>query len=121
MGLEDQCLAFRGRCFVVPPWESCRFSDNLEAGRLRIGRLPKQLVITAVLATALAYVTPVFHRNEYAKAVVDYAKNPNSENDATLRVERAKNQGVALRTHIVAAGVLLVLTNAGYFMARRWP
>jgi ABC-type spermidine/putrescine transport system permease subunit I len=88
----------------------------------RIGRLPIQLVITAVLATALAFVTPVFvHRNEYSKAVVDYAKNPNSENDANLRVESAKNQRVILRTHIVAAGVLFVLMNAGYFVARRWP
>ena len=86
----------------------------------RIGRLPKQLVITAVLATALAFVTPVFvHRNEYNKAVVDYAKNPNTENGATLRVERAKNQRVILRTHIVAASVLFVLMNAGYFVARR--
>ena len=87
----------------------------------RIGRLPAQLVITAVLATALSFVTPVFvHRNEFTKAVVDYVKNPNSENDAILRVERAKNQRIALRTHIEAAGVLFVLMNAGCFVARRW-
>ena len=88
----------------------------------RIGRLSKQLAITAVLATALAFVTPVLvHRNQYAKAVVDYVKNRNSENEAALRVERHKNHMVALRTHIVAAGVFFVLINLGYFAARRWP
>jgi hypothetical protein len=50
----------------------------------RIGRLPAQLVITAVLATALAFVAPVLvHRDEHAKAVADYVKNPNSDNDST--------------------------------------
>jgi hypothetical protein len=88
----------------------------------RIGRLPAQLVITAVLATALAFAIPVFiHRNEYTKAVVDYVKNPNSENAAILRGERAKNRQIALTTHIEAAVVLFVLMNAGCFAARRWP
>jgi hypothetical protein len=50
-----------------------------------IARLPAQLVITAMLATVLSFITPVFvDRHEYAKAVVDNIKNPNSENDATL-------------------------------------
>src|SRR5229473_8030642 len=87
----------------------------------RIGRLPTQLLITTVLATALAFAIPVFvDRHEYTKAVVDYVKNPNSENDATLRVQRAKNQRVVLRTDLVAAGVLFVLMNAGCFVVRRW-
>jgi hypothetical protein len=88
----------------------------------RIARLLAQLVITAVLATALAFLPPVFvHRHEYAKAVTDYVKNPSPENDAILRVERAKNQRIKLRTHVEAAGVLFVLVNAGCFVARRWP
>ena len=88
----------------------------------RIGRLPAQLLMTVVLATAVAFAIPVFvDRREYTKAVVDYVKNPNPENDATLRAERAKNQRVVLRTDLVAAGVLFVLMNAGYFVARRWP
>jgi hypothetical protein len=79
------------------------------------------LGITAVLATALSFVTAVFvHRNEYTKAVVDYVKNPNSENDAVLRVQRTKNQRIAFETHIVAAGVLFALMNAGCFVAARW-
>ena len=87
-----------------------------------IGRLCVQLLITAVLATALAFAPPVFvHRKEYTKAVRDYVENPNSENDAMLRVERAKNQRIALKTHIEAAGVLFVLMNAGWFVAGRWP
>jgi len=79
-------------------------------------------VITAALATALAFVFPVFvHSNEFTKAVTEYVKNPSSENDAILRVERAKNQRIVLRTHIEAAGVIFVLMNAGYFVTRRWP
>jgi hypothetical protein len=87
----------------------------------RIARLPAQLGITAVLATVLSFVIPVFvDRHEYAKAVVDYAKNPNSENDAVLRLERTKNEWIVLRTHIVAAGALFVLMNAGCFLGWRW-
>jgi len=79
-------------------------------------------VITAVLATSLSFAIPVFvDRHEYAKAVSNYVKNPSSENDAILRVERAKNQRIVLRTHIEAAGVIFVLMNAGYFVTRRWP
>jgi hypothetical protein len=80
-----------------------------------------QLGITAVLATVLSFVVPVFvDRHEYAKAVVDYVKNPNSENDAVLKAERAKNQRIALEAHIVAAGVLFVLMNAGCFLVGRF-
>jgi hypothetical protein len=87
----------------------------------RIARLPMQLGITAVLATVLSFVVPVFvDRHEYAKAVVDYVKNPSSANDAVLKVERAKNQRLALETHIVAAGVLFVLMNAACFLKGRF-
>jgi hypothetical protein len=72
---------------------------------------------TAVLAAVLSFVVPVFvDRHEYARAVVDYVKNPNSENNAIRRLERTKNQRIALRTPIVAAGVLFVLMNAGCFL-----
>jgi hypothetical protein len=86
----------------------------------RSARLSLQLGITAVLATVLSFVVPVFvDRHEYAKAVVDYVKNPNSENDATLMLERTKNQRIALKTHVVAAGVIFILVNAGCFLVRR--
>ena len=86
----------------------------------RIVSLPMQLAITAVLATVLSFVVPVFvDRHEYAKAVVDHVKNPNPENDAVLKVERAKNQRFALETQVVAAGVLFVLMNAGCFLVGR--
>jgi hypothetical protein len=86
----------------------------------RFGRFSLQLGITAVLATVLSFVVPVFiDRHEYAKAVVDYVKNPNSENDATLILERAKNQRIALKTHVEAAGVIFVLMNAGWFLVKR--
>jgi hypothetical protein len=87
----------------------------------RSGRLTAQVGITAVLATVLAFVVPVFvDRHEYAKAVMDNIKNPNSENDATLRIERAKTQRIALEIHVVAAGVLFVLMNAGLLLVKRW-
>jgi hypothetical protein len=85
-----------------------------------IARLSAQLAITAVLATVLSFAVPVFvDRHEYAKAVVNFARNPNSENDATLRLERTKNQRIALKTHVVAAGVFFGLMNAGCFLVRR--
>ena len=95
----------------------------------RIGSFPVQLLITALLSTVFAFAIPVFvDRHEYAKAVVDHVKNPNSENDATLKAERAKNQRVVLRADLVAAGVLfalwvakkiwVVLRNLG--VARLW-
>ena len=87
-----------------------------------IAHLPLQLGITAALAVVLSFVVPVFvDRHEYAKAVADYVKNPNSENDAVLKTERAKNQRVALETHVVAAGVLFVLMNVGWLLIRKWP
>jgi hypothetical protein len=87
---------------------------------IRFARLPAQLVLTAALATVLSFVVPVFvDRHEYAKAVIDYAKNPSSENDATLQLERTKNQRIALETHVVAAGIFFVLMNAGCFLVRR--
>lgn len=86
-----------------------------------ISRLTAQLGITAVLAVALSIVIPVFvDRHDYTKAVVDYAKNPNSANDAILRLESSKNQRIVLRTHVATAGVLFVLMNAGCFIVRRW-
>ncbi len=86
-----------------------------------LAHLPAQLVITAVLATVLSLVTPVFvDRHEYAKAVMDNIKNPNSENDATLRIERTKTQRIALGIHVVAAGALFVLMNAGLLFVKRW-
>jgi len=43
----------------------------------RSGRLTAQVGITAVLATVLSFVVPVFvDRNDYAKAVMDNVKNP---------------------------------------------
>jgi hypothetical protein len=86
-----------------------------------IPRLAAQLVITAVLATVLSLVTPVFvDRHEYAKAFMDNIKNPNAENDATLRIERSKTQRIALGIHAVAAGALFVFMNAGLLLVKRW-
>jgi len=87
----------------------------------RSGRLTAQVGITAVLATVLSFVVPVFvDRNDYAKAVMDNVKNPDSENDATLSIERAKTQRMALEIHVVAAGVLFVMMNAGLLLVKRW-
>jgi len=96
------------------------YPESLDVMR-GIARLPAQLVITAVLATSLSFAIPVFvDRHEYAKAVSNYVKNPSSDNDAILRVERAKNQRIVLRTHVADAGVLFVLMNAVWFLVVRW-
>lgn len=80
-----------------------------------------QLGTTAVLAIVVSFVVPVFvDRHDYTRSVVDYVKNPNSEHDAALKVERAKNQRIVFETHIVAAGVLFVLMNVGCLLARRF-
>jgi hypothetical protein len=87
----------------------------------RIARVPAQIGITAVLATALSFATPVFvDRHEYANAVVNYARSASSENEAILRLERAKSQRIVLTTQIATVGVLFVLMNTGCFLVRRW-
>jgi len=64
---------------------------------------------------------PVYvDRKAYAKAVVNHAKNPSAENEAVFRAERAQNQRIALTTHLEAAGFLVVLVNAGWFLIRKW-
>jgi hypothetical protein len=83
----------------------------------RIAHLAAQWGIRRCSLPFCPFVVPVFvDRHEYARAVVDYVKNPNSENNAIRRLERTKNQRIALRTPIVAAGVLFVLMNAGCFL-----
>jgi hypothetical protein len=83
-------------------------------------QMPTQLAITAVLAAILSFVVPVsVDRREYAKVVVANYTNPNSANEAALKLERSKNQRIALGIHIVVAGVLFVLMNAGCLAVRR--
>jgi hypothetical protein len=86
----------------------------------RTARIAAQFAITAVLATALSFAVPVFvDRHEFTTAVSNYVKNPSPNNEAILRVAKAKNQRVALVTHLVAAGVLFILMNAGWYLVRR--
>jgi hypothetical protein len=79
-----------------------------------------QFAITAVLATALSFALPVFvDRHEFTTAVSNYVKNPSPDNKAILRVAKAKNQRVALVTHLATAGILFILMNAGWYLVRR--
>jgi len=88
----------------------------------RSASLPAQLVITALLATVVAFAIPVFvDRQEYTRAVTNYVKNPSPENDALLRVEGAKSRRISFTTHLEASGVLFILMNAGWFLVCRWP
>jgi hypothetical protein len=87
----------------------------------QIARLSAQLVTTAVLATVLSLITPVFvDRHEYAKAFMENLKYPTSETDTTLRIERDKTQRIALGIHILVAGAFFVVMNAGLFFVKRW-
>ena len=63
----------------------------------RFARTACQLLVTAVLATALSFVVPVFlDRRDYAHAVLNYAKNPSPGTEATLRSETIKNQRLTI-------------------------
>ncbi|MGA8223522.1 MAG: hypothetical protein WB780_17875 [Candidatus Acidiferrales bacterium] len=87
----------------------------------RASSLAMQLVITAVLAAAISFAIPVLvDRHDYANAVENYSKDRTPANEAILKVEWAKNQQIALRTHLEAAGALFLLLNAGCFALRRW-
>jgi hypothetical protein len=82
--------------------------------------LPVQFVMTAVLAAALGFAIPVLvDRPKYARAVASYTKEPNVENEAALRFERATNRRIVWTTRAEAVGVLFVMMNAGRFLARR--
>jgi len=86
----------------------------------RFARLSIQIAITAVLATALSLVVPVFvDRREFATAVTNYGKDPSSQSEAILRRESDKNQRLALMTHLTAAGILFVVMNAGWWLVAR--
>ena len=86
----------------------------------RIGRLTAQLGITVVLATALSFTIPVFvDRRDYARAVLNYTKNPSPENDKILRLESATNQQAQLKTHIAATGLLFVGLNTVWLLVAR--
>jgi hypothetical protein len=85
-----------------------------------IARTATQLAVTAALAAALSLAVPVFSdRREYVDAAFNYAKNPSPENEAILRVERAKNQHPIMVSRVTAAGVLFILMNTGWWLVKR--
>jgi hypothetical protein len=86
----------------------------------RLARSSTQLAITAVLAAALSFAVPIFlDRHEYAAAVINYTNNPSAENQASLRVASAKNQGLMTISHLAVAGILFVLMNTGWWFVKR--
>jgi hypothetical protein len=75
---------------------------------------PMQFVMTAVLAATLGFAIPVLvDRPKYARAVANYTKEPNKENQEALTLERATNRHVVWTTRAEAAAVLFVVMNAG--------
>ena len=79
-----------------------------------------QFVLVTICAVALGFTIPVFvHRQEYAKAVADFTREPSQENERTLTVEWAKNQHVKHTTHEEVAVILIVVMNTGWFLIRR--
>jgi len=80
-------------------------------------RLLSRLAVTAVLAALIAFLVPVFvDRQEFARAVTEYVKNPTPENEAIMERERDENRRVALMMHFAATGVLFVVINLGWFV-----
>jgi hypothetical protein len=83
----------------------------------RLTRLSVQLAVTLVLATSLSFVVPVFVNSvDYSKAVLNYTKDPNFNNEAVLRAENAKKQRAAVETRAMAAGMLLIMLNTVWFL-----
>jgi len=83
-------------------------------------RLISQAVVSTVLASLLSFLLPVFvDRRDFTTAVHEYVKNPTVDNETTMERERAKNERIALVTHLEAAAVLFVLINLGWFLAAR--
>jgi hypothetical protein len=86
----------------------------------RFARYTTQLAITTVLATALSVAVPVFmDRREYARAVLNYAKDPNPDNEANLRIATTENQRLTMISRITAAGLLFILMNTGWWLVKR--
>jgi hypothetical protein len=74
----------------------------------RIGRLPTQLAITAVLATALSFVTPVSFTAMHSLRRSRTTPRIQIPKMTALKVERAKNHQIVFAAHLQAAGVLFV-------------
>ena len=80
-----------------------------------------RLALTAVIATTVAFAIPVFvDRLDYTRAVVNYTKNSNPENDAAWRVETAKNERIQLLVRLMVAGFLFLDMNAIWVALQRW-
>jgi hypothetical protein len=86
----------------------------------RLARSSTQLALTAVLAMALSFGVPVFlDRRDYAEAVLNYTRNPSPDTEARFRIEAAKNKRLTTISRLAVAGVLFVLMNTGWWLAKR--
>jgi hypothetical protein len=86
----------------------------------RKATLLAQPVVSAVLSVTVAFAIPVFvDRTDYTAAVDNYARDRSPQNEATLRAERAKNQHIAMVTHLEATGILFVSLNVAWYLLRR--
>jgi hypothetical protein len=79
-----------------------------------------QFAITATLALVIAFCVPVFvHRGDYDARVLKWERNRTPENEGALKSEVRKNDWIALRTHLEAAGTLFLLLNTFWFLGRQ--
>jgi hypothetical protein len=80
----------------------------------------RQVVITAVLAFAVAIGLPVFvHRHDFDVALSRWTKDQSTENTAALNEEARKSRWIVLETQIEAGCVTFLLLNGGWFVVRR--
>jgi hypothetical protein len=88
----------------------------------RLARSATQLEAAAVIATALSFSVPVsIDRHEYTAAVFDYASNPSTDREASLRIEKAKNHQLTTISQLLGAGGLFMLMNFGLWLVKRRP
>jgi len=90
---------------------------------MKFDRRPiSRAAVSAVLATLLSFLVPVFvNRRDFTRAVHEYTRNPTAENEAIMERERSENRRIAWITHLEAAGVLFVLINLGWSVVVRLP
>ncbi len=79
-----------------------------------------QFLIVTIVAVSIGFAGPSeVDRPKYAKAVANYTREPNKENEAELKLEKATNRHAMWTTREEVAGLLIIVMNVGWFSLRQ--
>jgi hypothetical protein len=85
----------------------------------RGGYIFAQIAVTAALSLVLSFAIPVFvDRHAYAKAFMEYERNPSVENKTVYEREGTINRQIAIRTQLAVAGFMFVFLNGACFLVK---